>query len=203
MVDSLHARITTKIKIRLHEDSPEWYSHPPALRRSPIAVLRLYLELLISLGLPQLLQDRGLQGVRLGGAGPSALDGAVAADEELLKVPLDALKAHEAGLLLLEPLIEGRGAVAVDVDLLHDGEADAIVDLAEVLDVVVGPGLLGAELVAGKAEDDKVVRVRLGELLVEVLEAGVLGGEAALGGRVDDEDNLALVILQGDFLAAL
>lgn len=166
-------------------------------------MLRLYLELLISLRLLQLLQDRGLQGVRLGGAGPSALDGAVAADEELLKVPLDALEAHEAGFLLLEPLVEGRGAVAVDVDLLHDGEADAIVNLAEVLNVVVGAGLLSAKLVAGEAKDDKVVRVRLGELLVEVLEAGVLGGETALGGRVDDEDDLALVVLQGNLLAAL
>lgn len=149
------------------------------------------------------LEDGLLEGLGLGGAGPAALDLAVAADEELFKVPLDALEAEEARLLLLEPGPERAGAVAVDLGLLHDGEGDAVVDLAEALDLLVGPGLLGAELVAGEAEDDKVVRVLLLDLGPELLEAGVLRGEAALGGRVDDENHLALVVGQGDLLAAL
>lgn len=41
------------------------------------------------------------------------------------------------------------------------------------------------------------------ELVVERLETGVLRGEATLGGGVDDEDNLALVLVEGDILAAL
>ncbi|QBZ58027.1 hypothetical protein PoMZ_02966 [Pyricularia oryzae] len=122
---------------------------------------------------------------------------------ELFKVPLDALEAHDAGHLLLEPLEERVGVVAVDVDLLHDGEGDAVVDLAKVLNVVVGAGLLAAELVAGEAEDGKVLGVLLGDLLVQGLEAGVLRREAALGGRVDHQDDLALVVGQRGLLALL
>jgi hypothetical protein len=157
----------------------------------------------LGLGLLQLLQDGLLEGLGLGGAGPAALDLAVAADEELLKVPLDELEAHDAGLLRLEPGEEGLGVVAVDVGLLHDGEGDAVVELAEALDVVVGAGLLATELVAGEAEDGEVVGVLLLELLVESLKAGILGSEAALGGGVDDEDDLALVLIERVLLAAL
>ena len=35
-------------------------------------------------------------------------------------------------------------------------EADAVVDLAELLDLVVGARVLGPELVAGEAQDDEV-----------------------------------------------
>jgi hypothetical protein len=153
--------------------------------------------------LSESVEDGLLEGLGLGGAGPAALDRSVASDEELFKVPLDALEAQETGLLLLEPGPERVGAVAVDLGLLHDGEGDAVVDLAEALDLLVGPGLLGAELVAGEAEDDEIVRVLLLDVGPELLQAGVLRGEAALGGRVDDEDDLALVIGQGDLLAAL
>lgn len=172
--------------------------HSPQLN----ALLGIILSL-SRLFLLQLVEDGLLQALGLGGAGPAALDLAVAADEELFKVPLDALEAHDAGLLLLEPLEEGVGGVAVDVNLLHDGEGDAVVDLAEVLDLVVGAGLLAAKLVTGEAEYDKVVAVLLLDVLVELLEAGVLRGEAALGGGVDDEDDLALVVGEGDLLAAL
>jgi hypothetical protein len=63
--------------------------------------------------------------------------------------------------------------------LAHDRERDAVVDLAEGLDVVVGPGLLAAELVAWEAEDREVVGVFLLYGLVELLEPFVLRGEAA------------------------
>lgn len=119
--------------------------------------------------LRQLLQNGRLQRLRLGSRSPPALHLAVLADEELLKVPLDALQAHQAGLLRLEPLKQRVGTVAVDLDLLHDGEGDAKVDLAEALDVIVGSGLLRAELVAGEAEDDKVVVVLLLYALVQLL----------------------------------
>lgn len=111
-----------------------------------------------------------------GGGSPAVDDLAIAADEELFKVPLDALEAKQARLLGLEPLVQRRGLVAVDVNLCHDGEGDAVVELAEALDVVVGAGLLAGELVAWEAEDDKVVGVLLGDALVDLLEAGVLAG---------------------------
>jgi hypothetical protein len=144
-----------------------------------------------------------LKALGLGSTGPSALDLSVTTDEELLKVPLDTLEAEKTGLLVLEPGPEGVGAVAIDVGLLHDREAHAVVELAELLDVIVGAGLLAAELVAREAEDDKVIRVLALEVGPELLKTGVLRGEAALGGSVDDEDDFALIVGKGNLLAAL
>lgn len=151
----------------------------------------------------QLLQNSLLQGLGLGGASPATLDVTIPANEELLKVPLDNLQAQQARLLLLEPGEQRVGVVAVDIGLLHDGEADAIVDLAEVLDLIVGAGLLGAELVAGEAEDLKVFGVLGLDALVDLLETFVLRCETTLGGSVDDEDDLALVVGGRDLLSAL
>lgn len=100
--------------------------------------------------------NRALDTLRLGGAGPAALDLAVLADEELLKVPLDALQAHEAGLLLLHPLPHGLGAAAVDLCLAEDLVGDFVAEDAEGLDLLVGARVLAAELVAGEGEDFEV-----------------------------------------------
>lgn len=149
------------------------------------------------------LKDRLLKRLRLGSASPTALDLSIATNEELFKVPLDALKTKQTGLLLLEPGPERVGSVTVDLGLLHDGESDAVVDLAEALNLLVGARLLGSELVAGEAEDDEIFRVLLLDFGPELLQTGVLRGEAALGGSVDDEDDLALVISQRNLLTAL
>ena len=58
------------------------------------------------------------------------------------------------------------------------------------MDLVVGTGVLPAELIAGEAEDDELVGVFGLDVLVEGLEAFELRGEAALGGGVDGEDYL-------------
>jgi hypothetical protein len=149
------------------------------------------------------LENRLLKALRLGSAGPSTLDLAITADEKLLKVPLDALETEKTGLLVLEPGPEGVGAVTVDLGLLHDGEAHAVVELTELLNVIVGAGLLAAELVAGEAEDHKVIGVLALEVGPELLKASILRGEAALGGSVDDEDDFALIVGKGNLLAAL
>lgn len=89
------------------------------------------------------------------------LDLAISADEKLLKVPLDPLQAHDAGLLLFHPLPHGLGLVTVHVGLAEDGEGDAVVELAEALDVIVAAGVLAAELVAWETDD---LKVRVGGL---------------------------------------
>ena len=71
----------------------------------------------LDLRLVDLLDNGGLERLGLGGAGPSVLDLAVLADEELLEVPLDPLQAHDARLLVLEPLPQRARLVAVDVRL--------------------------------------------------------------------------------------
>lgn len=161
-------------------------SSPPSF--SPRPLLRV---LIPNLFRSKRLLNIGLEVLGLRQARPPLNDLAVPANEELLKVPLDTLESHDAGLLLLKPLEDGLGLVAVDVNLAQDGETDAVVDEAELLDVVVGPGVLTAELVAGEAQDGEV-RVGGVHLLVELFEALELRGEAALGGGVDDEDDLAL-----------
>jgi hypothetical protein len=112
----------------------------------------------LSLGL-ELGLDGALDALGLGGAGPPSLDLAVLADEELFKVPLDALQAHEARLLLLHPLPHGLRAVAVDLGFAEDFVGDFVAEDAEVLDLFVGARVLAAELVAGEGEDFEVVGV--------------------------------------------
>lgn len=151
----------------------------------------------------QLLDDGLLDGVGRGCGRPAVENVAVAADEELFKVPLDALEAHDARLLPLHPLVERVRVVAVHFGLAKDGEGDAVVDLAEVLDLVVGAGLLRAELIARESEDGEVVAVACAQVLVQLLEALVLRRQAALRRRIDDKDDLALVLVERILLAAL
>lgn len=102
---------------------------------------------------------------------------------------------------MLQPLVQGVRIVAVDVELAKDGEGDLLVQGAEVLDLLVGAGLLAAELVAGEADDYEIVGVLLLDVLVDGLEVLVLVGEAALGSGVDDQDDFALEIGQRNFVA--
>lgn len=143
------------------------------------------------LRLLNLLNNRILQRLRLSKRGPSRNHLPIRRNQELLKIPLHPLKPHQARLLLLQPGIDGRHIVAVHVQLAQHGESHAVVDLAEGLDLVVGTGVLAAELVAGEADDREVVREAGFQGLIEFLETFELRGEAAFGGRVDDEDDFA------------
>jgi hypothetical protein len=159
-----------------------WY-HPPFQHSLSLSLLR------------QLLLNLRLQPLRLRSASPPRLDLAVLSDQKLLKVPLDPLQPHESRLLVLQPLEHGIRRIAVDVDLAEHGKTDAVVELAELLDLVVGARVLAAELVAREAEDLKV-GVRGFHVFVELFEALELWRETAFGGRVDDEDDLALEVCE-------
>ena len=63
---------------------------------------------------------------------------------------LDAGKTKKTGLLGLEPLVDLVRVVAVDVRLGHEREGDAVVELAELGDLLVVLGLLAAELDVGR-----------------------------------------------------
>ena len=75
----------------------------------------------------------------------------------------------------------------VDIDLGEHREAHAVVELAELADLVLGPWLLRAELVAGEAEHDETLVLVRG---IQLLQPGVLRGETALARRVDDKDDV-------------
>lgn len=153
-----------------------------------VALLSAFLPLL------NFLQYCILQSFWLRRARPPPHHFPVAIDEELLKIPFDALQTHEPRFLALHPLPHWLGVVSVDVGLAQDGEGDTVVELTETLDLLVGAGVLGQELVAGETQDLELVRVLGLDLLVERFQAGVLGGEAALGGGVDRQHHLALVL---------
>lgn len=143
------------------------------------------------LRLLDLLHNRILQRLGLGETRPPSHNLPIGRDKEFLEVPLDALQSQHAGLLFLHPGPHGCRTVTVNIQLAQHGESDAVVDLAEGLDVVVGAGVLVAELVAGEADDEKVIGVFALKVLVECLEALELWGEAAFGGRVHDEHHFA------------
>lgn len=59
-----------------------------------------------------------------------------------LEVPFDHFDAQDAGLLILEPRVDGVLIGPVHVDLRHDGKRDAVIQRAETLNLVFGARLL-------------------------------------------------------------
>ena len=139
-------------------------------------------------------------------------NGAVARDEELGEVPLDVtlffhaladgLEQRRRGLglqplvlfgrgLRLQVFIDGVRFRTVNVDFLHQREGHAVVEAAELGNLLVGAGFLMGELVAGEAEDDQPL---VSILLVKGFQSVVLRGETALGGGVDNHEDLAAVL---------
>src|SRR5690606_21643788 len=108
-------------------------------------------------------------------------------DQKLVEVPGDV------ALLSREPLIERMLAVAFDDDLLAHRERGAELRRAELTDLFVGAGLLGAELVGGHAEHDQTLR-RV--LAMQLLEPRVLRGEPTLARHVHDQEHLPAKILE-------
>jgi hypothetical protein len=83
--------------------------------------------------------------------------------------------------------------VAVDFDLLVQRKADAVVDRAELLDLLGRPRFLLEELVAGEPEHrESAVAV----LVVQALQTFVLRREATLRRHVHDECDLVAMVGQ-------
>jgi len=78
---------------------------------------------------------------------------AIAADQELREVPGDVLVALLVRMAVLQELVEIAGSVSVYLDLREHREVDVVLGADEVQDLFVAARLLGAELVARKAED--------------------------------------------------
>ncbi len=115
--------------------------------------------------------DVFLKSLGLGYTAPSLHNLAITSDEELFEVPLHTLESHYARFRALHVLEDRLCFVPVDVCFSEDGKRDAVVELAEFLDVVVGARVLAVELVAWEAEDDELVGVFGRDLLPQLLEA--------------------------------
>jgi len=100
-----------------------------------------------------------LQPLRLRYASPSLHNLPILPNQKLLKIPLHPLQAHQSGLLRLHPLPHRLRIRAIHFRLPQDGKANAIIELAELLDLVVIAGVLRVELVAGEADDLELVWV--------------------------------------------
>ena len=73
---------------------------------------------------------------------------------------LDTSEAQNASLLALEPLVDLVRVVAVHVRLGHEREGDAVVELAELGDLLVVLRLLATELRRGAAQGQTGLRQR-------------------------------------------
>ena len=152
---------------------------------------------------------------------------AVAAYEEFAEIPTDGVALVEAaavvgvelvdhltevfvvfwgvgaaliGGLSFEVGVEGGFVVAVDVDFGHDGEGYVVGEGAEGADFVGGARFLTVELVAWEGEDFEALVV---VFLIEGFEAFVLRSEATAAGDVDDEEDFALIVGEGDGVAVV
>jgi len=151
-------------------------------------------QFLARLVLLQQSDDILLERLWLSGTRPPLHHLPVGIDQELLKVPLDPLQPQQSRLLTLHPLPDGLGLPTIDVRLTQYWKGDTIVDLAKLLNLVIGTRVLASKLIAGKAQDDKFIGVFLRDVLPQCLEPCELRREAAFRGRVNSEDDFAFVL---------
>src|SRR6185436_20535432 len=109
----------------------------------------------------------------------------VAVDQELLEVPFDVTGMAIGGRS--EPGIDRMPGLTVDFDLRRQREAHGELRGAELEDLLLGTGLLRAELVAGEPYDRETLS---GELLLQPFGSRVLGGIAATARDIDGENDM-------------
>lgn len=160
--------------------------------------------------------DIGSDGCRLFRRLEALDDVTLAVNEELREVPLDAVAFEVLGEVLLEDVLEDSSVrmlfikalealflrevleerlcrLAAHVALLEDLERHAVVVAAELLDLRVAARVLCSELIARETENLETL-ILVGE--VELLQSLELRREAALAGRIDDQQDFALVVGQ-------
>ena len=102
---------------------------------------------------------------------------------------LEAFKA----LLRFQICVQRELVFSVDIRFLHLREGGIEVHGAELMNLVIRPGSLPAELVAGDVQDlQSLIMI----VPVQLFYRGILGREAATGSRVNNQNDLALIIGQ-------
>ena len=119
-------------------------------------------------------------------------------DQKLGEVPLDRLAAQQPRRFGRQPTVQRIGVGAIDLNLGHHGETDAVIQLAKLSDLVVATGVLRAKLVAREAQHHQTL---LAISLVQFFQTGKLRRESAGAGGVDDQHRLALELAQGNGFA--
>ena len=123
---------------------------------------------------------------------------AVTIDQVLLEVP-----RHWAGHLgvgmLRQEAIEWADVVALHRDLGEEIKTHVVFLGAELLDLQVGAGLLAHEVVGREGQDAETLVLVLAVERFEFLVVAI--GEAALRRDIDDEEHVALVLVELHLLA--
>jgi hypothetical protein len=127
----------------------------------------------------------------------AAEEQAIFAHDKFFKVPLN---------LSGEILVVGFGQLGKEGVLIITGdgsfceerEIDGVFGGAKGFDFAVGTGLLGAEVIGGKGQHREALT---GVFFLEGDEGFVLGSGPALGGSIDDEQDLAPMVGEGNFFA--
>jgi hypothetical protein len=88
-------------------------------------------------------------------------------------------------------LIEGRSLGAIHINFRKHRKRNAIVEIAELLDLIIGAGLLPTELIARKPENREAL---IFKFLVQSFEPSILGREPTLAGDIHHERNLVRVL---------
>jgi len=131
-----------------------------------------------------------------GGAEPGDRH-ALFVDDELGEVPLDEV-AQSSALFVLHVVPHGVGVLAVDVDGAEHVELDVVLgnellDLGNVLELLV-------ELVARERQNTQTISFRV--LFVHLYQLFVVHvGLSSLGGDVDDDADVSLVLVHADLVA--
>ncbi len=105
---------------------------------------------------------------RIGVWGESVHDSALPIHEKLGEVPRDASDPEKPALALFEETVERVRCGSIHIDFGKDGEADAVILLAEGADLFPVSRFLVTKLIAGKAKHGESA-VLIG--LIEPLEA--------------------------------
>src|SRR3954470_21231535 len=158
-------------------------SRTGALPQAPVPVVLYQCRDLLLLR--QLLFNRGENLGRIGLC-PRRKTGnylAISANEKFLEVPSNLAGELRIRFLRRQLLVERSGFLAVDVDLRHHVELDAVVLLAELGDILGGARLLLTELVGGHTDDRESF---FAVLLVKRFQRLVLRSVAALAGDVHE-----------------
>ena len=109
-------------------------------------------------------------------------DVALSVQEILSKVPCDSGVRG----LFVQVLENGARVVSLNLNLTEERESGSKLGADPLLDLLLGPGFLGTELVAGEGEDlESALLVGTVHLLVRTV---VRAGKASLRGDVDDDD---------------
>jgi len=140
------------------------------------------------------LRDMWLKRSRRGCGRETIHDVAASIQQKLGKIPLDALGPEQALSLGLEPVVKGVSVLAVDVNPSKQRKCNIVFRGTESADFLGIAWFLFAELIAGKAQDDKA---RVAMLAVERFETRILWRKAATACDIDDEYHFAAVGIEG------